>query len=434
MAMFTALEPMSTGDVIDRAVRLYRRNFSALISIVAVPAVFGYIVKLMFSYGYSSLVMGAANKAPNFSGDAVAMMIAGAVGYPIWLFILLMTVSGLSRVVGDNVMLNEPIKFRRCLSAIRKRLGAITLMGLLCVAMLFLVYIVFSIFVFVVALMIGAVAGVVAAAKLPSWLVGTLLGIAILIAAACLIALLLAIVARIVFMPQIVMIEGQGAGSALGRAITLGRGNGYKIGGIALFTYFIQLSLLSALTLPVLASLYLSNAIGPDFFFSQTWTVLYTSFGDLSGLLSFPIWIVSFTLLYFDSRVRKEAYDVELLAREVAPGFYWQPTVQTSAFGYPAVLTPGQTRAYVQTSPLGLAGWRPEVSPPASASVNQSGGGRSIPSDSVVSFPSEPLPAPPPGEFSTARGWCRNCAAELRPNDVFCMQCGTSREQEVVAG
>src|SRR5262245_32883911 len=98
MAKFTVLKPLSTGDVIDRAVRIYRRNFGPLIIIVAIPAFVGYVVKLLVSYGYTSLVLGAADQVPNLRGDALLMMLLGMVGYPIWGLLVLLTISGLSRV------------------------------------------------------------------------------------------------------------------------------------------------------------------------------------------------------------------------------------------------------------------------------------------------------------------------------------------------
>ena len=61
MPSFTILEPISTGDVIDRAVRLYRRNFTPLVAITAVPTLIGYVVSVMFWHGYTSLLTSTAS-------------------------------------------------------------------------------------------------------------------------------------------------------------------------------------------------------------------------------------------------------------------------------------------------------------------------------------------------------------------------------------
>ena len=144
-------------------------------------------------------------------------------------------------------------------------------------------------------------------------------------------------------------------------------------------------------------------------------------------MLSLPIWIVSFTLLYFDSRVRKEAYDLDLIAREINPGFVWLPAVQPSAFGYqmPAQFDPG--RAYFQTSPLGLAGYRPlqkrtetEYKPRAEPEELRDKFQRAAEglrgSDEIEGALSS--------EGATAAA-CTACGASLLPAASFCMNCGS---------
>jgi hypothetical protein len=413
MATFTTLEPMSTGDVIDRAVRLYRRNFTALIAIVAIPTLVGYLSSMTFWYGYSSLISSAANSS-SIRAESIVMLTLGGLGYPVYLFLLLATVAGLSRTVGDHLMMGESITLRKSVSAAWKRRGNIVLLGLLLLAIIVGMYLVFSVIVFALVLAGSLIAGVMVAAQLPQGATITLVVIMALAFLAAAIFMFCQVVARLVFMPQVVMIEGESAGSALARAIRLGKGNWHRVGAILLFTYFVSLSMLSAMTLPVIAGLYLAGYAITEFFTSPGWTIVYTSFSDISSLLALPIWIVSFTLLYFDSRVRKEAYDLELLAREVAPGFYWQPTVQTP-FGYPTPTTFTEGRAYLQTSPLGLAGYGREM---ARAPSNQSESA----GDAPVS--GDPIP-------DESAGFCSKCGAPLESGASFCMVCGTTVEPSV---
>lgn len=427
MPSFTILEPMSTGDVIDRAVRLYRRNFTPLVAITAVPTLIGYVVSVMFWSGYTSLLT-STTTARGVPAAAVWMLALGGLGYPIWAYVLLLTVSGLSRVVGDHLMLSAPITFRGCFAAVKRRLGAITLMGLLSVAMLVAAYIVVSIVVFVLILLVGLIVGVIAAARLPQWIATVALVLLVIVAVALSLLLISMVAARVVFLPQIVMIEGQSAGNALGRAIRLGKGNWYRVAAIALFTYFVSMSLLAAFSLPVLTALYFWGVLTPEFFVGPTWSILYTSFGQISNLLSLPIWIVSFTLLYFDSRVRKEAYDLDLIAREINPGFVWQPTIQPSAFGYqmPARFESG--REYVQTSPLGLAGYRP---PQKRAETDVLEGEPRTESEELrdkfqraaESLSATDTTARVPGS-EVSDSTCNSCGALLLPNASFCMNCG----------
>ena len=428
MASFTILEPISTGDVIDRAVRLYRRNFTPLVAITAVPTLIGYVVSLMFWSGYTS-VLTSTTSSRGVSSTAILMLVLGGLGYPLWAYALLLTVSGMSRVVGDHLMLDEPITLHRCFAAIKRRLGAITLMGLLSVAMLFAAYIVVSIVMFVLLLLVGLIVGVLAAASLPQWVATVALVVTVIVAVALSLLLICVVVARVVFLPQIVMIEGQSAGNALGRAIRLGKGNWYRVGAIALFTNFVSMSMLAAFTLPLLTALYFYGVLSAEFFVSPTWSILYTSFGQISNLLSLPIWIVSFTLLYFDSRVRKEAYDLDLLAREINPGFIWQPAIQPSAFGYQMPTHSGAGREYVQTSPLGLAGYRPPEKrtgedKPDSTARTESDMLRDKFQQAAENLTANEVTENVVISEATTSETCKACGASLLPSASFCMNCG----------
>jgi hypothetical protein len=274
MASFTILEPMSTGDVIDRAVRLYRRNFAPIVAIVAIPTLVGYLSSMMFWYGYTSLLSAAANPS-GVGAEAIVMLALGSVGYPVYMFLLLATVAGLSRAVGDHLMMGEAITLRGTLSAVWKRRGHILLLGLLLVAILIALYVILSIVVIGLVLVGSVIGGVMIAAQLPQWATITLVVILALAFLAAAIFLFCQIVARVVFLPQVVMIEGESAGSALGRAIRLGKGNWYRVGAILLFTYFVSLSLLSAFTLPIVAGLYLAGYSATEFFMSPGWTIVY---------------------------------------------------------------------------------------------------------------------------------------------------------------
>jgi hypothetical protein len=438
MAKFTILEPMSTGDIIDRAVRLYRRNFTSLVAIVSVPTLIGYVSSLMFWYGYTNLFlpMDTAAAAPS---DAVWMLALGGIGYPVWLFSLLVTVAGLSRVVGDHVMMGEPITFRKCFSTARKKLGDMIVMGLLSLAIMFGLYITLVIVIMLLIIIIGLVGGILVSAQLPQWALTIALSVTILIGAVVVLIFVSLVFARFVFLPQVVMIEGESAGTAIGRAVRLGKGNWYRVGSIALFTYFVSLSLMGALTLPVLAVLYMMGMIGPGFYTSSIWNVFYTSFKDVSSLLSLPIWIVSFTLLYFDSRVRKEAYDIELLAREVAPGFYWQPAPALQ----PAFAGFAPPRAFTQTGPLGLGGivTRVQSAPIAAQAVppvNENApppiafdAGPPASSVSVAETVIEPDGnVAVPASVDSSVAVCSRCGSGLEDQARFCNFCGKPVEKD----
>ena len=422
MANFTILEPMSTGDVIDRAVRLYRRNFTPLVAIVAVPSVIGYLTGLAFTSGYAKLLTSVASPgSAGMEGSALLLLILGLMGQPVWFFVYVFTVTGLARVVGDNLMLGEAITFRRCFSAARQRLGDILLLALLMFGVLFLIGAVASVIFFAVFMIVAILVGVTATAGMPPWLGVALLIIFSLLAMAAGVALFLIVAARVAFLPQVLMIEGTSAGTSLGRSISLGQGNWYRVGAILLFTYFVSLSMLAALTLPVILGIeWFSSSSSVEFVLTPAGSAIYSAFNHTANLLSLPIWIVSFTLLYFDNRVRKEGYDMELLAREVAPGFRWQAPVPQPAQAYGTFASGAQPRVFMQTGPLGLGGYappRPETQ--TSTVVPTSLPGPQPPSE----VPTIPVLAPT--VTGPGASICQRCGLELPTGARFCMRCGS---------
>lgn len=387
MAELTILEPMSIGDIIDRAVKVYRKNFATLTGIIAIPSLIGYMASLLFWFGYSRLLLGIET-GPSLSG--LVMVVIGGLLYPLWLFSLLLSIAGLSRVVGDYVILGEPATFGKFFSAVRSRLADITVMCFLAIGIAMVLYtvlsVVLAIILIVAAIVLAAVAAAGPAAGLPPWAIGVIVGIVIAAVGIGLIILLLTVLARVVFLPQIVMIEKRTAGAALGRAISLGLGNWYKVGAIALFSYFVTTSLLSAMVLPFLVILYMMGLLSADLLVQPTWTVFYSAFSEIANLLVLPIWIIAFTLLYFDSRVRREGYDLELLTRQV-------DVKRREPQASPTTVTP-VGRTYVQTSPLGLGGYAWS------------------------------------GSRAMGTPACRSCRAVLQTGARFCHVCGAEQTSE----
>src|SRR5262249_5621576 len=320
MAELTILEPISTGDVIDRAVRLYRRNFIPLISVVAVPALIYYASAMMVSYGYVQTLQSAQ---AGFNPAAAMMTLVGLGGYLVYLFAILGAISGMSRAIGDHVMLGEPISFKACWRFATRRLGDMALMGLIFIPVLMLGTFVLGV-VFVVLFMgLAFVVGLGSAAGLPTWL-GAIASAVLIIGSMLLFAALtLLVAARVIFVPTALMIEGRSAAAAFGRAFQLGGGRTwYRLGMIAVFSYFVSLATLAALLEPLLVIFWMNGWAVSDLMLHPGWNAAYAAVNQISTLLVWPIWIASLTLLYFDTRVRKEGYDIELMATGLAGPAY----------------------------------------------------------------------------------------------------------------
>ncbi|HEY7877327.1 MAG TPA: hypothetical protein VIC55_03840, partial [Gemmatimonadaceae bacterium] len=108
----------------------------------------------------------------------------------------------------------------------------------------------------------------------------------------------------------IVMIEGKTAVAALTRSRQLAAGSVGRILGVL----FLTLLLVGVIEI---IALFLVGIAGV---FIHAGTALTTLGGNLASLLIYPFFTVVITLLYYDLRIRKEGFDLEIMATELAQG------------------------------------------------------------------------------------------------------------------
>lgn len=107
-------------------------------------------------------------------------------------------------------------------------------------------------------------------------------------------------------MPAVVVLEGKGPLEAIGRSYDLARGYVGKILGIVLLTYLIYI--LGVLAIGSLVLLSGSLRIGEQ-------SIAFLS--NVLSVLILPIWSCIATLLYYDLRIRKEGFDLQVMAQQL---------------------------------------------------------------------------------------------------------------------
>ncbi len=131
---------------------------------------------------------------------------------------------------------------------------------------------------------------------------------------------------RWVFIIPVVLIEKPLIRRAFERSSTLTRGNWGRVWG--LFTSFCVLSIAITYIIAVMIGFILSLTIGIDettpidilkriimlrFYSSNPlFSMVMWWINVIVGTLIFPIWVIGITLLYFDLRIRKEGFDLEI--------------------------------------------------------------------------------------------------------------------------
>jgi hypothetical protein len=305
------LAPLGAGDLIDRAVRLYRRHLFVLIRTAAPPVIIVAAGWVLFSISLRQIIL------TSDTGDLLLNIFLLAVAIVIivtgYLFILVV-MGGATRTLVAHLLLDAPVTARATYSAVRARFW-----GLVGASVIMLFWISTS---FVVAgygaqvsvVLIVFVAGLLALVT-PEWVAGLLAAIGILLVTSAGLWLFFLMIGRIVYVPQVMLVEGKGVFESVGRSFSLGSGNVRRLMAMTLFTTF---GILSAMLLLIVIIGFVGAASGINMRDQAEWpmwyALLYSILGPLSSILLTPVWMLGLSLLYVDERVRHEGYDIELMA------------------------------------------------------------------------------------------------------------------------
>ncbi|HEU4836303.1 MAG TPA: hypothetical protein VFS90_17870 [Pyrinomonadaceae bacterium] len=306
------LAPLGAGDLIDRAVRLYRRHLFVLIRTAAPPVIIVAVGWVLTSLSIRKVFFTSRTEDVLFYGlllvAAIVIMLAG------YLFILVV-MGGATRTLVAHLLRNDPVTARATYTAVRVRFW-----GLFVASLIMLAWIIAAVFVASSgAQMIGMVAffaAIALALVAPGWMAAILGIIGTLLATGVALWLFFLIVGRIVYVPQVMLVEGKGVFEAVGRSFSLARGNVRRLMAMTLFTSF---GIMSAMFLLFIIISFIGAASGINMRGdSSEWpawfAVLYSILGPLSSILLTPVWMLGLSLLYVDERVRHEGYDIELMA------------------------------------------------------------------------------------------------------------------------
>jgi hypothetical protein len=309
------LAPMSAGDIIDRAARLYRQNFLALLRVVLWPSLMDYTGTMLYTIGFRNFSMMRGNGRFALSlllviGGICLLIMGKAAFYAV--------LGGASRSLVDHLFEGKPILARDVYRAIFKRFWP--LIGALCMVVL-LMAVAGVIIYFVVAILV--LIGIFAASfsGSPGWLQALLAtGYGVFIGLIAL-AMAMLVYSRVVYVPQVMMVEGKGVFSSIGRSFSLAGKEIWRIAALLLFWLYVAWSVWSLLYFP-LGSVAYWFGTDPNPFNQNNpfWFVIaYQTLTPISEILITPVAMLGLTLLYLDSRVRKEGFDIELLANRLMP-------------------------------------------------------------------------------------------------------------------
>ncbi|QXC61382.1 hypothetical protein KSP35_00555 [Aquihabitans sp. G128] len=290
------LRPLGVGELLDAAIRIYKSRAKTLLLSVAVPLVPVLIFTALIQWSsQSSLTVDPTTGNPNFDGGDAALQLVGTlvaafasiVASSIATAACFRSISG--AYVGDDPSWKESLRFG--LSRFWSVLGLTILTGL-----------------------------------------ATALGLI-----ACLVGVLWPLAFFAVAMPAL-LVEGLGAGEAMGRSRALVRGMGWRTLGVVLLGLVLSFAFQAVVSAPLVLVLFADA--GP-----AVQSVLQAATSIVSSIIVTPFSAALTMALYVDLRVRKEGFDLALWAQRLgdAPtdGFPRQPGAPDGSFAPPPAWGPG---------------------------------------------------------------------------------------------
>ena len=341
-----ALAPLGAGDLIDRAVRLYRRHFLTLIGIAAPPVLVSALGSTITTIAFRELTATSSDVRVLLY---VLMLLGGILIIFCGSLFSIIVMGGATRNLVAHLLWNEPVTARTTYRAVKSRFW-----GLLGASLMVAIWLAFAAFLslmaFYMVMLVVWIAAFAFAWLWSGWVAGILGGLGAVVATVVGLILFFFLAGRMAYVPQAMLVEGKTVFAAIGRSFSLAGGNVRRLMAMTLFTFFGTYSALMLLMIPLGWYGYLNGVdLSP---FGNTWptwySIAYQVILQCSHIMIAPIWMLGFCLLYVDERVRHEGYDIEVMAARQLPEMPALPGV-VSPFA-PALVT-GRAPKFVPPPP-----------------------------------------------------------------------------------
>ncbi len=286
----TNVRPMQIGEILDGCFNIYRRHFGLFMRLSLVLICMPAIVIVYFLTRAVANPIGAANWVQENIAATILLFVVGIV---VWITISLLLKAGTIRIISDSYLGHEP----SLAAALQFGTGRIVplLLVAICKALLIFVMYIGVVLAMIVVVAVSRLLGTIGILTIIAGAVGTLWFVAYVL---CCYGLTTMVV---------VLEDLNSSFDAFSRSVELTRGSRLKV----FFTWLVIVVFTAIL--PWLVIQGASLALGPE-------SPVVPFLGLLSivgGVALAPILPCALTLLYYDLRVRREAFDLQILSDQL---------------------------------------------------------------------------------------------------------------------
>ena len=290
------LRPMTLGEVLDRTFSLYKGNFLLFAGIVAIP----YLVVVIFSVAYSSLLAGPAIAPGGATNPAAAFQMLGGLltsFLVIGLIYLLVFASAQAATVMavSDLYLGRQTGLALSYSRVKGRILPVLVVMILIVLL---------------AAAVSSAPILLAAILIPVLGRSILLGLLMFLAFIAALVFMVIVFCRTAVAVPAATLEDTGVTGAISRSFRLTKGSAAQIFVVYLLLIFLTFLAMFIFQFPFLLAA--GSPLKPHAI--PLWMSILQGLASwVSGVIVAPISTIAFSLIYYNQRVRKEAFDLEKL-------------------------------------------------------------------------------------------------------------------------
>lgn len=307
------LRPLSLGELLDRTFSYYRKYFLLFVGIMALPQVLMVAVSL----GIRSLGLMAPIRPgqPQDPAQVFAQFPAFIAGFVITMIIFMVAaivifsvVHGATAYALSEVHLGWQTtiinSFRSLRGKVWRLVDVVISVALRIMGVVFLMM-------FAVMIPIGLFGGAMGGLGKPDPVFIILFLLFMLVAMLGAAVLGCFLMMRYALSVPALVLENITARQAIRRSVALAKGNFWRIFLVFVLMYLISMSIISIFQGPFWVAMIV---IGIRHGVMPFWLeVPMTIAGGVGGAISGPLMVIALTLVYFDARVRKEGFDLQLM-------------------------------------------------------------------------------------------------------------------------
>ncbi|HEY6158735.1 MAG TPA: hypothetical protein VIV88_14880 [Gemmatimonadales bacterium] len=280
------IRPMNFGEILDASLTIYRRHFGLFLKLAAVSL---SIPVLLFVYLAARSLGSLMTQTPNL--QAVLLLVPIFILYYVASLVL---TAGTVRIISDSYLGRSP-RLQDALALGISKIGSLFAVGLGKGIILFLVFVAIGI---VVATLAALAKGL-----------GTVAVLLLLLACGVGAWLAAFVACGYGVTTPVVVLEALGSSfDAFGRSWELTRDFKLKVLGLGL------VAILLTNTIPSVVFQTIGSAVTPSL---PALGITLTALGYLLPLVLAPVLAAVITLMYYDLRVRREAFDLQVLGRQL---------------------------------------------------------------------------------------------------------------------